>query len=248
MGWLADNALGIFGGLLGAKGQRDANKTNIRLAREQMAFQERMSNSAYQRSMADMRKAGLNPILAAKQPASSPGGQTAKVDSALGAGISNFNQTASARAQQANLASTTRVNSANAQKLEFINSNYFHKGLSPKDQELNAALAAFGLTPALMAIAKKQVNENNTKDLKKLLQDSLINTGNIQAGEHYLNKTVEGLKELATEAKNWTNKTRKEGRNTINSHQGKKTVEIFYRNGKPYYFDDNGVLHPYKGK
>lgn len=72
-----------------AFGQHSANKTNVKLSREgmafeadqvqkQMAFQERMSGTSYQRATEDMRLAGINPMLAyAQGGASTPGGGAA---------------------------------------------------------------------------------------------------------------------------------------------------------------------------
>lgn len=71
-------------------GRERANQANRDLSREQMAFQERMSNTSWQRAVEDMRLAGINPMLAFGQGgASSPGGQTAKMEDVLGPAASS---------------------------------------------------------------------------------------------------------------------------------------------------------------
>ena len=123
------SAASLASGVLGYFGQRETNKENKKMAREQMAFQERMSSTAYQRAVADMEAAGINPSLAFSQGgASTPGGASSVMGNAVQAGVSSALDIKRAKAEVENLqeqnknlqeqnkqiSSQTELNKANA--------------------------------------------------------------------------------------------------------------------------------------
>jgi len=103
---ITDPIASVASGVAGFLGQQETNAQNRQLAAENTAFQERMSNTAYQRQVKDLEASGLNPMLAYVKGggASTPSGTVAQMQSPAAAGVSSAYQGASTRESHARTA------------------------------------------------------------------------------------------------------------------------------------------------
>jgi len=125
---------------------KDANKSNLAESALNRKFQERMSNTAYQRGMEDMKKAGLNPTLAYMQGgASAPSGSQATVQSESRTGLADMA-----------LKATTGIGGLSQQRTALEQ----QKSLNESSIQLNATTAAKN-------VADAQKTAQETKGLGK---------------------------------------------------------------------------------
>lgn len=139
------------------KAQEAANKSNEKIAREANTWQEKLANSQYQRQMSDLKKAGLNPMLAMNLGgAAVPSAKTAQMVaprselSNIASGIQAGSETYSAIQQQ-------QASARQAQTQAEVNKAKIHT---------EAATAKQANAQALKATSEASINKARIKGVK----------------------------------------------------------------------------------
>lgn len=161
--------------------EREANAFTAQQAQAQMNFQERMANTQYQRGVADMQAAGVNPALAMSQGGNvAPSGASgSSVQPNSGMSMSDLLQMFTLKSQLRLLDAQARKTNAEADKIG-KETDWMDQLNTATVNQLNAA--------ADLAKSEKDLNENERKALMAAQKVLAENQGKLASAQEFQQK------------------------------------------------------------
>ena len=166
------------------------NSWSAEQAQKQMDFQERMSNTAHQREIADLKAAGLNPVLSAKLGgASTPSGASATADTSIVSSMVDLmNKMLDVQGTSASAAAAA-AGASNYGYGSGSGNSYYNEETGISDKGKNIIQAAVDMIPGVSSSTAKTV-ATAIQDASKTGFGKWLVTGKTSTGERNTFQTL----------------------------------------------------------